>query len=95
MRISNISLFSEDLLKILTKTVDGVAALIWIILFSIKAAKPNVFGAGEFDGWVYILFSFVIILMLVRLRIDQDEKIIFNAGSFLSVSVFSLIFITR
>jgi len=87
--------FLEDLFKTVLKTVDGVNVLIWSIFFLGKSINPKIIGTGEFDGWVYLLFIPVIFLMLIRSRINQDERIIFNVGSFLSVTIFSVIFIRR
>lgn len=95
MRLFSASAFAKDLILILTKTVDGINALLWSLLFVAKAISPAILGAGEFDGWIYLMFVVVIVLMLIRSRIDDDEKKVINIGSFVSVTVFSLIFIFR
>ena len=85
----------SDLFKELITSIDGFNALIWCILFIVKFFKPDIYGDGALSPFIYLLFSFVIILMFIRIRVDCHEKQYFNLGSFISVTFFSLMFIGR
>lgn len=84
-----------DVFRALVTSIDGINALLWVIVFLVKFFDPAIFGEGSLNPWNYLLFALIIIIMFIRLRSDCHEKKYFHVGSFVSVTVFSLIFVGR
>lgn len=84
-----------DVFRVLVTSIDGFNALLWVIVFIVKFFNPDFYGEGSLNSWNYLLFALIVIIMFIRLRSDCHEKKYFHLGSFVSVTVFSLIFVGR
>lgn len=90
MKIATSTQFFSDLSRILTQTVDGFFALGWCFYFLVKAIYMTTFENSGWTGATGILFIPVILLFVVRLRINDEVTHRFNFGSFASVNFFCL-----
>ena len=91
MRILSMKEFSEDLLKTLLTTADGLCSLISVIFFVVrslvlffaKGGPPYVLVEG-------LLYSLIVLLMLVRLRFNATAPTKTSWGGLVSVLAFDI-----
>lgn len=95
MNISSPTKFFKDLTDILVCTIDGLTALLWCLFFFSKAVY---FFTQRDDLWATtenLLLVPVILLFVIRLRINRNAQEKLNIGSLISVNVLAIVFLLR
>lgn len=91
MNINNMRSFSREFAHILTNSIDGISCLAWSIFFLLRGIC-RILANGEIEGGAFnLIVPIILLLILIRMRINDDHKSKFNIGSIISVNLVSII----